>query len=115
MLMPRSRITCEALSIGQLAKRWGVSADRVRGLVETGQLPGAFKVPSVGRYGAAVKIPLATVIQAEQDWAIAPADAASPGRRVPRRRGTSSTVLRHLPELASIPEPAGGCREDDQR
>ena len=112
--MPRSPTQLEALSIGQLAKRWGVSADRVRGLVETGQLPGSFKVPSVGRYGEAVKVPLATVIQAEQDWAIAPADVTSSRRKAPRRGGTSSTTLRHLPELASNPEHDDGCREADQ-
>ena len=113
--MPRFPAQLEALSIGQLAKRWGVSADRVRGLVETGQLPGAFKVPSVGRYGEAIKVPLATVMQAEQDWAIAPTGATSSRQKASRRRGTSSTVLRHFPELASNPEPVDGCREDDQR
>ena len=111
--MPRSPTQLEALSIGQLAKRWGVSADRVRGLVKTGQLPGSFKVPSVGGYGEAVKVPLATVIQAEQDWAIAPTDATSSRRKAPRRRGTSSTTLRYLPELASNPGPGAECRADD--
>jgi hypothetical protein len=115
MLMPRSRLTCEALSIGQLAKRWGVSANRIRGLVEAGQLPGAFKVPSVGRYGAAVKIPLATVVQAEQDWAVVLEDEAALRRKRHSRRGGSPPALKHFPELMSNPEPAGECHGDAQR
>lgn len=45
-----------ALSVGQLARRWGVGAERIRRLVESGMLPGSFKVPSAGRYGEAVRI-----------------------------------------------------------
>jgi len=113
--MPPPRTKCEAVSIGQLAKRWGVSANRVRGLVETGQLPGAFKVPSVGRYGAAVKIPLATVLQAEQDWAVVPEEEAAIRRKRHSRRGGSPPALKHFPELMSNPVPAAGCHGDAQR
>jgi hypothetical protein len=113
--MPRSAKQLEALSIGQLARRWGVSPDRVRGLVETGQLPGAFEVPSVGRYGAAIKIPLATVVQAEQDWAIVPEREARSRRKSLRHRGAPPPALRHFPELTSNPEPAVECHGDAQR
>ena len=70
--MPRSRVSCEALSPGQLARRWGLAVDRVRRLIESGRLPGAFKVPAAGRYGEAIRIPLASIVQAEQEWAIGP-------------------------------------------
>ena len=47
--MARSATQRGALSVGQLARRWGLGADRVRRLVESGLLPGAFKVPSAGK------------------------------------------------------------------
>jgi hypothetical protein len=46
-------------------------------LIQTGRLPGAFKVPSAGQYGEAVRIPLAAVLQAEEEWAIARKDGAA--------------------------------------
>ena len=68
--MPRPQTQLEALTPGQLAKRWGIGVDRVRRLVDSGQIPGAFRIPGVGRYGEAIKIPLAAVIEREQEWAI---------------------------------------------
>jgi len=75
--MPRPRIQCEALTPGQLARRWGLGVDRVRGLIQSGKVPGAFRVPSAGRYGKAVRIPLAAVLQAEKEWAVAPEGTAA--------------------------------------
>lgn len=88
--MPRSRIQCEALTPGQLARRWGLAVDRVRQLIETGRLPGAFKVPAAGRYGEVVKIPLATVIHAEKDWAIVQKDTGT--GRVPTNDGDGCKI-----------------------
>jgi hypothetical protein len=91
------------MTVGQLAHRWGISTDRVRQLVQSGQLPGAFTIPSAGRYAATLKIPLATVIQAEEDWAI----VAQQARQKPRRRrGDAGPALRHFPNLAANPAPA---------
>ena len=103
--MPREDTPCQALTVGQLAKRWGVSADRVRQLIRNGQLPGTFTIPSAGRYGATVKIPLVTVLKVEsEDWAIVPSSrGARPRSR--RRRGDSGPALRHFPELAANDPP----------
>jgi len=100
-----------SLSVGQLARRWGLGVERVKRLVESGSLPGSFRVPSVGKYGEAIRIPLSTVIQAEQEWAI-PEPRHGPTDTLPRggrRRGHRS--LTHFPELNR--EPGGGYREDD--
>jgi hypothetical protein len=70
--MSRPRIQTESLSPGQSARRWGLAADRVCRLVEGRQLPGAFRVPAVGRYGEAIRIPMAAVLQAEEEWAVVP-------------------------------------------
>lgn len=67
--MARSATQRGALSIGQLARRWGLGADRVRRLVDNGLLPGSFRVPSAGKYGEAIRIPLSVILQAEKDWA----------------------------------------------
>ena len=47
--MPRPRTQLDALSPGQLAKRWGLAVDRVRRLIKNGHVPGAFKVPAAGQ------------------------------------------------------------------
>ena len=103
--MPRARISCEALSPGQLARRWGLAVDRVRRLIESGRLPGAFKVPAAGRYGEAIRIPLASIVQAEQEWAIGPTGDSTPHPKPRRRRGNSPPTLKHFPELAIRPVP----------
>jgi hypothetical protein len=110
--MPRPRTQLDALSPGQLARRWGLSVDRVRRLIEGGKLPGSFKVPAAGRYGEAVRVPLAVVLQAEQDWAIAPVDGKQLGK--PRKQHGSHPPLKHFPELRHVSpgpdaeSPSGG-------
>lgn len=110
--MPRPPTQLEALSPGQLARRWGIGVDRVRRLVESGKIPGAFRIPAVGRYGEAVKIPLAAVLEQEQEWAITPMDNVAPHRKPRGRRGDSPPTLRHFPELNHVPEPDVGCSSD---
>lgn len=102
--MPRQQTQLEALTPGQLARRWGVSAARVRMLVESGRIPGTFRIPGVGRYGDTVKIPLASILKKEQEWAIAPTDAES-SRRRPTRRSGQGQRLKHFPELNDHLEP----------
>lgn len=111
--MPRQQTQLEALTPGQLARRWGVSAARVRVLVASGRIPGSFRIPAVGRYGATVKIPMASILQKEQEWAIAPVDCGSPRPRSRRRNG-STPRLKHFPELNAQPEPDAECLEDAQ-
>ncbi len=36
--MPRQRTQLDALSVGQLAERWGLAVERVRRLIESGQI-----------------------------------------------------------------------------
>lgn len=97
--MQRQRVQAETLTVGQLAKRWSVSTDRVHSRIRAGLLTGAFRIPSVGRYGATTKIPIVAVLLVEQDWCIVPAELTSPKRKPPRSRGGSLPVLRHFPEL----------------
>jgi hypothetical protein len=109
--LPRPQTQIEALTPGQLAKRWGISADRARRLVESGQISGAFRIPSVGRYGEAIKIPMVAVIQMEQAWAIVPTD--SKPLRKPRGGRSSSPPLKHFPELRRAPAaPDAECPVD---
>jgi len=101
-----------ALSVGQLARRWGVGVDRVRKLAESGLLPGSFRVPSAGRYGEAVRVPMANVLQAEQDWTIS-AEGQERTDRAPRRsRRETPPQLTHFPELNV--QPGDECHEDGQ-
>lgn len=110
--MPRQKTVTIALSIGQLAKRWSVAENRIRELIDAGQLSGAFKIPSAGRYGETIKIPLDSILRAECDWAVTPSTPESPPRR--RRNVRNSAAFKHFPELIDDHEPDAGCREDDQ-
>ena len=109
--MPRPETQLEAMTPGQLAKRWGVSVARVRSLVESGQMAGAFRIPSVGRYGETIKIPLASILQVEQQWAIGPTETVERPRRQRRPNGHAIN-LKHFPELNAPPESDAGCPED---
>jgi len=82
---------------------------RVRKLIESGKLPGAFKVPAAGRYAEAVRVPLAAVLQAEEKWALAPQLDGHPQRRRRGRRDGLPPTLRHFPELNDPPVPNVGC------
>lgn len=78
------------LGVGQVAKRWGVGVERVRQLINVGALRGAFEIPSSGRYGKAIRIPLQAVMDAERRWQCVPEESQ---RRRPSR---GQTELRHL-------------------
>ena len=85
----------------------------LRKLVEQGKLPGSFKVPSAGRFGETVRIPLATVLQAEEEWAI-PKHSQETAERLPRRKHRGSArPLAHFPELNRSPDAE--CHEDGLR
>jgi hypothetical protein len=101
--MPRSKIRPEALTIGQLATRWGVSPERVRALIEDGKLQGAFQIPSAGRYGATIKIPIAAILDVERDWAVEPSAATRSAMR--RSTNDARVVLKHFPHLNAEPLP----------
>jgi hypothetical protein len=105
--MPRARIQPTALSLGQLAERWSVSPDRVRALVESGKLPGAFRIPSAGKYGATVKVPLSVIEAVEQQWALSPAVSVGQLVSASRRDGSRRMVLKHFPQFnAAFPPDA---------
>jgi hypothetical protein len=106
----RVRIDNQALTPGQLAKRWGIGVGRVHQLIAEGQLEGVFRIPSAGRYGDAVKIPLATVLRAEREWAVA---SMQPDRPLPAKRRGARPALKHFPELsADVPQPSAESRGD---
>lgn len=109
--MSRPATRTETISVGQLAKRWGLGVARIRHLVESGQIPAAFRIPSSGRFGQAVRIPLASVIALEQAWAIAPTQSRI-AKRLPTH-GRPTQCLRNFPELEQdglqlAPESAAG-------
>ena len=68
--MSKFKTKRETLTVGQLAKRWGVAPKRVAELIRNGSLKGTFAIPSSGRFGKTTKIPLATVMEAEKTWQV---------------------------------------------
>lgn len=110
--MPRDSTRCQALTIGQVARRWGVSAARVHRLIADGHLAGVFRIPSAGCYGAVLKIPLASVLQAEnEDWVLLAAHGERARPKAARRKNGSGPALKHFPKLRASPEPASECPE----
>lgn len=84
----------ESLSVGQLAKRWAVGVDRIRKLIEEGQLPEAFRVPASGVYGEALRIPIKTIQAAEAKWTV---EKRSQPRR--KKRPNGKAALLNFPEI----------------
>lgn len=99
--MPRPRIQREVLSIGQFAKLWGIGREHAAALIEAGQIP-AFEIPSVGKYGTAVRILLAEVLQKQEEWRVAVSRGESPMPVRPRGPNGTHAKLRHLPELNDL-------------
>ena len=92
------------MTVGQLAKHWGVSRGRVHSLIDDGQLLGVFVIPSTGRYGKTVKIPLASVLDAEARWVVDDNGKTEKRKRPPRRNNGSKPNLKNFPELNRSPE-----------
>lgn len=101
--MPRKPTPPSTYSIGQIAKRWAVSVDRVKRLIESGKLPGAFTIPSSGRYGEAVRVPKEVVQQVEAAWQVMP--NLTRKRSTTRKTGNlSKASFRHFPEFGPLPD-----------
>jgi hypothetical protein len=109
--MPRPKTQCETLTVGQLAKRWGIGRDHAGKLADANAIPGIFTIPSAGRYGATVRIPLSSVLLAEQEWANSPEDHPSSRRPQRRQENGHAQKLKHFPELNTEPEDAAQCPE----
>lgn len=88
-----------SLTIGQLAARWSVSPERIRQLIDAGFVSGAFRIPSSGRFGETIKIPLSVIEATETEWQIIPQVSGKKGRP---RRSTGGASLRHFPELTDL-------------
>lgn len=89
-----------SFSISQLATRWGVGKQRIKQLIDSGKLPGAFVIPSAGKYEKTIRITAETVSVIESEWSVVP------GRSVYFTRKKKSTVsdslpLTHFPEIAA--------------
>jgi hypothetical protein len=108
--MARLTTQRDHVSPGQLAKRWGVAVERVNQLVSSGFVHGAFKIPSSGRFGEAVRIPLAAILEVEASWAVTETRCSSQQQKSPDKRPVRE--LKHFPELSS--EPVVGCRVGGQ-
>lgn len=92
-----------ALTISELAKRWSVSRERVRAMIDQGTIIGAFILPSAGRFGRTIKIPLSAVISLEETWRTY-ADGRDPTqkREAPK---PPAPRLDHFPELLEPIQP----------
>jgi hypothetical protein len=90
----------------------GVRLNILTTLVDSGLLPGSFAVPAAGRYGKAIRIPLSTVLKAEEKWTVGRHDGHAALLQRRNRRG-NQPGLEHFPELSA--ERDGGCREGDLR
>lgn len=88
----------ETVTIGELARRWHVDPSRITALIADGCFPGAFRIPSAGRFGETVKIPLSDVREAQRQWTIQ-SDTTSHQIRQPQR--PAGSPLRNFPELNS--------------
>lgn len=98
------------MTVAGLAKRWGVSRDRIRSLMDQGVIPGAFRIPAAGRFGARTVIPLASVQALEEAWMV----DGDPVLIKKRPRQSSQAILRHFPELSNpADEPGGQCPAND--
>lgn len=86
------------LSIGQVAKRLGFGRVHVLALVEAGKFPGAYRIPSAGRYGSAIRIPASAVEAAIKQWEVAPARRGTPVQRIPPER-ERRVALKHFPQF----------------
>lgn len=93
------------MTVGQLAKRWGVGRDRIMALLVDSELPGAFVIPSAGRRAETLKIPFATVLDAETRWAFNGNGKTKKHKRPLRKNNGSRPKLRHFPEFNGLPEP----------
>jgi len=102
------------MTIGQVAKRWGVSRGRVQSLVDDGDLRGAFLIPSSGRYGETLKIPYESVLEAEAEWSVNAGDRNKSWKRQPITHKGSRPSLKHFPELDVSPESPVDTHEVEQ-
>ena len=103
------------MTVGQVATRWGVSRDRVQSLLNDGELCDAFVIPSSGRFGETLKIPLETVLEAETRWAFNGNGRTEKRKRPLRRNNGSKPNLKNFPELNAPPEQDADDDADDPR
>lgn len=99
------------ISISELAARWKLSRDRISTMIRQGLIPGAFRIPSAGRYGSAVRIPLSHVLSLEDSWQVSPISQTSVQKSRHRSVSPSSS---HFPELLDSLESDVGFLEGDQ-
>ena len=78
--MDSSLIQRSVLTPPQLARRWGVSIEKIHNLIVRGELPGSFNAALQVGPGKRPrwKIPIATVDQFERDRAAVPAKRQDP-------------------------------------
>jgi hypothetical protein len=112
--MPRLKTQSEVLTIGQLAKRLGIGRDHARALVDKNIIRDAFTIPSAGRFGKAVRIPLASVLQAQREWTDSPAGHPRLTHPDRHRQNGRFPKLKHFPELRTEPQDDTECPEDEQ-
>jgi len=101
------------MTVGQLAKHWGVGRNRIVSLIRDGELPRVFVIPSTGRYGETLKIPFESVLEVEARWAVDGNGRTEKRKRPPRRNNGSRPNLNHFPELNEPPEPPVEADEDE--
>lgn len=108
--MSRQKTQCEALSVGQLARKWGVAIRRIHKLINKKKIPGVFEIPATDGYKATVRIPVKSVQLVQRTWLITQDEETHPHRR--RRLPPDQRLLKkHLPELL-LPEHDSESHED---
>lgn len=64
-------VKATALSVNQVAARWGVGRSRVHALIKSGRLP-AIRLPAAGRYAEALRVPVSAVLVFEAENTLLP-------------------------------------------
>ncbi len=101
----------KSISVGRLAKRWGIGTERVQAMIRSGLIPGAFSMPSCGRFGQTIRIPLARIYEVEARWRLSPQETKL-RQKSPQRQSEGGGSSSHFPELMS--EHDAECLSDDR-
>lgn len=83
----------DSLTVGLVAARLGIERSHVRALVESGEFPNAYVIPSAGRYGETTKIPKADVEAALERWKV---QGIPEPKRTAKRKAVKARASRHL-------------------
>lgn len=105
----------QALTISDLAKRWSVSRQRVGAMIDAGYITGAFVLPSAGRFGRTIKIPMSAVHALEENWKVPTGACVQPQAHIATVAKFGAPRLDHFPELLEATAHDAECLATVQR